>query len=173
VLVLAIGATWLWHEGGLIARLLLALVLGAMAFEAATRVAQARQQADRVTPYDWYTMDVARCIPQGSLVLGLQHYWLGLRQYRYRTWLVPDLNADPLYTPDPIPFDQAIERIGPDVLLIDRYMERMLSNARDPAHPYHHLSVGFEDFVTRRNAAISCVIRDRSYGDMRVYVVPR
>jgi hypothetical protein len=172
VLVLAIGATWLWHDGGLIARLLLGLLLGSMAIEAATRVTQARQQARRVTPYDWYTTDVARCIPHGSLVLGLQHYWLGLRQYRYRTWLVPVMSAHPLYTHDPVPFDEAIERIAPDVLLVDRYMERMLRNARAPAHPYHHLSLGFEAFVARRKASISCVIRDRWYGDMHVYVVP-
>ena len=173
VLVLAIGATWLWRGSRFIARLLLALLLGSMAIEAAMRVNQARQDARRVTPYEWYSTDVARCIPPGSLVLALQHYWLGLRQYPYRTWLVPVLNADPVYTHDPVPFDEAIERIDPRVLLIDRYMERMLRNARDPAHPYHRLSVGFEAFVARRSASINCVIRDRWYGDMTVYLVPR
>jgi 4-amino-4-deoxy-L-arabinose transferase-like glycosyltransferase len=173
VLVLAIGAAWLWHEGGSIARLLLGLLLAGMAIEAATRVTRARQDARRVTPYAWYSNDVARCIPQGSLVLGLQHYWLGLRQYRYRTWLVPVNNAHPVYTHDPVPFDEAIERVDPDVLLIDRYMDRMLRNARDPAHPYHYQYLGFEAFVARRRASISCVIRDRGYGDMHVYVVPR
>lgn len=173
VLVLAIGATRLWQAGGLPARLLLGLLLGSIAIEAATRVSHARQEARRVTPYDWYTADVARCIPQGSLVLGLQHYWLGLRQYRYRTWLVPAITAHPLYSHEPVPFDEAIERIDPDVLLVDRYMDRLLRDARDAEHPYHHVSVGFEAFVARRNASISCVIRDRSYGDMHVYVVPR
>ena len=173
VLVLAIGAAWMWEMGGLATRVLLSLLLGGIAIEGATRVTQALQDARRVTPYEWYTADVARCIPQGSLVLGLQHYWLGLRQYPYRTWLVPVLNADPLYIRDPVPFDAAIERINPDVLLVDRYMERLLRNARDPGHPYHYQYLGFEAFVARRRAAISCVIRDRWYGDMQVYTVPR
>ena len=70
-------------------------------------------------------------------------------------------------------FDEAIERIDPDVMLVDRYIDRMLRNARDPSHVNHHLYLGFEAFVSRRHASISCVIRDRSYGDMRVYLVPR
>ena len=171
-LVLAIGATWLWRAGGLIARLPLALLLGGMTIEAATRVTQAAHQARLVTPYDWYTTDVARCIPPGSLVLGLQHYWLGLRQYPYRTWLVPVNNAHAIYSHAPIPFEEAIARVDPDVLLIDRYMERMLVNARDPAHPYHYQYLGFEAFVAKRGASISCVLRDRWYGNMQVYAVP-
>ena len=170
---LAIGATRLWHAGGLTARALLGLLIGSVAIEGTTRVTQAWQMARRVTPYEWYTGDVARCVPEGSLVLGLQHYWLGLRQYRYRTWVMATNYAHPVYTHDPIPFDEAIERIDPDVLLVDRYMDRLLRASRDPAHPYHHLHVGFEAFVAKRRAAITCVIRDRSYGDMRVYVVPR
>ncbi len=172
-LVLAIGAARLWQVGGLTARALLGLLIGSMAIEGAMRVTEARQMARRVTPYEWYTGDVARCIPEGSLVLGLQHYWLGLRQYRYRTWVMATNYSHPIYTHDPIPFDQAIERIDPDVLLVDRYIDRMLRNSRDPAHPNHHLYLGFEAFVTKRGASITCVIRDRSYGDMRVYLVPR
>jgi 4-amino-4-deoxy-L-arabinose transferase-like glycosyltransferase len=173
VLVLAIAAARLWHAGGLTARLLLGVLIGSTAIEAGTRLTRARQEAGRVTPYDSYTAAVARCIPDGSLVLGLQHYWLGLRQYRYRTWLVPVNNAHAVYSHAPIPFDEAIERVDPDVLLVDRYMDRMLRAARDPAHPYHYQYVGFETFVARRRASINCVIRDRSYGDMQVYVVPR
>ena len=171
-LVLAITGARLWDAGGLTARALLGLLIGSMASEAAARVAEARQEGLRVTPYESYTGDIARCIPQGSLVLGLQHYWLGLRQYPYRTWLVPANNARPLYTHEPIPFEEAIERIDPDVLLVDRHIGRMLRDARDPAHPNHHLYLGFERFVTSRRASVSCVIRDRSYGDMRVYHVP-
>ena len=159
-------------RSGLTARALLGLLVGALAVEGATRVNQARQAARRVTPYEWYTGEVARCIPAGSMVLGLQHYWLGLRQYPYRTWVMATNNAHPTYTHEPVPFDEAIERIDPDVLLVDRYMEQLLRSGRDPAHPYHHMFLGFEAFITRRQATISCVIRDRSYGEMRIYAVP-
>jgi hypothetical protein len=172
VLVLAIGGAHLWQVGGLTARALLVLLIGSMTIEAAMRVARARQDARRVTPYEWYTRDVARRIPDGALVLGLQHYWLGLRQYRYRTWLVPAIESNQLYTDAPIPFDKAIERIDPDAVLVDRYMGRLFREARDPAHPYHYQYVGFEKFVALRQAAITCVIRDRWYGDMQIYAVP-
>ena len=173
VLVLAVGAQRLWDAGGVAARLVLGVLLASVAIEAATRVNQARQAARRVTPYEWYTSEVARCIPDGSLVLGLQHYWLGLRQYRYRTWLVPAITSNPLYSEDPIRFDEAIERIDPDVLLVDRYMNQLLRAAREPTHPYHETQLAFERFTARRGASIGCVIRDRWYGDMHVYVVPK
>jgi 4-amino-4-deoxy-L-arabinose transferase-like glycosyltransferase len=172
-LVLAIGAIELLRHGGLTTRALLGLLLGSVAIEGTMRVLEARKAAGSVTSYERYTAEVGRCIPEGSLVLGLQHYWLGLRQYRYRTWLVAANNAHPLYADHPIPFDEAIERIDPDVLLVDRYIDRMLRNARDPSHVNHHLYLGFQAFVSRRNASIVCVIRDRSYGDMRVYLVPQ
>ena len=78
-----------------------------------------RAEAD---PYDWFASEIARCIPAGSLVLGLQHYWLGLRQYPYRTWLMPINYAHPLYYHDPVPLEDALEQIDPDIILIDRYM---------------------------------------------------
>ena len=171
-IVIAIGAARLWDNGGMLGRAGLALVIGAAAVEGLGRVSDARALAAQTTSYEWYTGEVARCIPSGSLVLGLQHYWLGLRQFPYRTWLVATNNAHPAYSHDPVPLDEAIDRINPDVILVDRHIDTMLRNARNPSHPYHHYALGFQAFVARRGAQVTCVIRDRTYGMMRVYRVP-
>jgi 4-amino-4-deoxy-L-arabinose transferase-like glycosyltransferase len=171
-LMLAAGVARLWDGGGMLGRAGLALVIGATVVEGLGRVSDTRALAAETTSYEWYTGEVARCIPRGSLVLGLQHYWLGLRQYPYRTWLVATNNAHPVYAEHPVPLDAAIESINPDVILIDRYMDTMLRNARNPSHPYHEYFLGFQAFVARRGAQVTCVIRDRTYGMMRVYRVP-
>ena len=171
-LVLAIGAVRLWDVGGMLGRAGLALVIGALAVEGLGRVNDARVQASNATPYEWYTSEIARCIPPGSLVLGLQHYWLGLRQFPYRTWLVPVHFAHPLYAEDPVTLDQSIADVSPDVILVDRYIDTMLRNARNPAHDNHPFYLGFQAYIERHQAQVMCVIRDRTYGMMRVYRVP-
>jgi hypothetical protein len=131
-------------------------------------VIHARAAAARTTPYEWYESQIARCIPDGSLVLGLQHYWLGLRQFPFRTWLVPASHANPLYHA-PIRFDRAIEMVDPDIVLVDRFMQSLFDAAESPDAPYHHLRVGVEVFMARRHAEPLCVVRDRTYGVMQVY----
>lgn len=173
VLCLAWLGIWLWDRATLArARVALMTIVALVVIEGGARVAHARSVARRTTPYDWYASQVAGCIPDGSLVLGLQHYWLGLRQYRYRTWLMPLNFAHPRYYHAPLTLDEALERVDPDVILVDRYVQLMLDNARPPDHPNHRYYVGFEAFVARRGVEPACVIRDRTYGTMLVYRVP-
>ena len=124
------------------------------------------------TPYDFYEAQIARCIPSGSRVLGLQHYWLGLRQYSFRTWLMPLGMANPLYVDQPVPLEEALDAVNPDVVLVDRYISEMLRDAASPAHPNHRYYTGFQDFMAHRHVEPACVIRDPTYGAMEVYVVP-
>jgi hypothetical protein len=103
---------------------------------------------------------------------GLQHYWLGLRQYVYRTWLLAIGLALPRYSHEPISLDQALQRANPTVILVDRYIDDLMKEATPPEHPNHGLYVGFEVFKARRHAKLTCVIRDHAYGPMQVYWVP-
>ena len=139
--------------------------------EGAVRIAHVQKVAASTTPYEWFSSEVARCIPDGSLVLGLQHYWLGLRQYPFRTWLVPTNMAHPVYYHEAMTLDDALERIDPDVILIDRYMAAFFHNTSDPADPAHSFSAGYERFMDRRRATLLCVINGLDYGEMRVYRV--
>ena len=136
------------------------------------RVVHAQSIARQTTPYEWYEAQVASCLPPGSRVLGLQHYWLGLRQYVYRTWLLPIGFALPRYSHEPISFDQALDQVDPTVILVDRYIDDLMEETKAPEHPNHVLYVGFEAFKARRHAKLTCVIQDHTYGPMQVYWVP-
>jgi hypothetical protein len=111
------------------------------------------------------------CIPDGSLVLGFQHYWLGLRRFPDRTWLLPFNMANPDYEAEPVSLDVALDLIDPDIILIDRHARALFAETSDPAHRYHYLSVGFDAFRARRPLRGRCVVGDRSYGTMEVYEV--
>ena len=121
-LLLAWFGVWLWDRGKVLARLALLTLSGLIIAEGMIQVAHVRRNAQQATPYDWYESQVAGCIPPGSLVLGLQHYWLGLGQFPYRTWLLPIDLANPLYHDKPISLDEALERVNPTVILVDRYI---------------------------------------------------
>jgi 4-amino-4-deoxy-L-arabinose transferase-like glycosyltransferase len=168
-LLMAWLGVWLWDRRQSLLRGGLLLLLGLLLLEGGSRIVHAASVASRTTPYDRYTGEVARCIPSGSLVLGLQHYWLGLRQFPYRTWLVPANYAHPVYFHEPMGLDRAIERVDPDVILIDRHMARLFESTADPGHDFHHLYLGFEAFKQRHPLEQVCVIRDDTYGTMEVY----
>ena len=85
---------------------------------------------------------------------GCSHYWLGLRQLPYRTWLLPSELAQPGYSPNSIGLDEALERVNPSVLLIDRDIDDLMTKGLEPADPNHRPSAGFDAFMF--NAARSC-----------------
>ena len=127
--------------------------------------------AARVTPYEDYTARVAQSIPEGARVLGLQHYWLGLRQYPYRTWLLPLFIADPQLYEEELTLDQALERVDPDVVLIDRHMGQYFSVRAAEAHTEYARYLQFWRFMERHGAALVGVVEDGDYGRMEVYML--
>jgi len=174
VLLMSWFAVWLWDRRRRLARATVVVLLGLVAVEGTIRIVHMRSAARLTTSYDWFESQIARCIPDGSLVLGLQHYWLGLRQYPFRSWLVPMDLANPLYYHEPMTLDRAIDRVGPDVILIDRYIEALFENGRDPnRHPDHELYLGFTEYLARHRVEPACVIRDSTYGTMQVFRVSR
>ena len=68
--------------------------------------------------------------------------------------------------------DAALARVNPDVILVDRYIDDLMTNAASPADPNHALYVGFESFKARRRTTLTCVVKDRTYGTMQVHIVP-
>jgi hypothetical protein len=170
-LLLAWLGIWLWDRGRVLMHIALVTLLGLIIVEGGIRVARAQSRARHVTPYDWYESEVAACIPPGSLVLGLQRYWLGLRQYRYRSWLLPIDATNPLYSAEPIGLDEALDRLNPDVILVDRHIDDLMTEAASFEHPNYRLHAGFEAFKLRRHPRLTCVIKDHTYGTMQVYLL--
>jgi hypothetical protein len=170
--LLAWFGVWLWDRRRTALRVTLLALLAVIVLEAGTRVAHARRNARQTSSYEWFESEVARCIPSGALVLGLQHYWLGLRQFPYRTWLLPMAFATRLADGTATDFDAALERVNPDIILVDRYIDDLMRTAATPGDPNHALSIGFEAFKSRRRTTVTGVIRDRTYGRMEVHMVP-
>jgi 4-amino-4-deoxy-L-arabinose transferase-like glycosyltransferase len=171
-LLLAWFGVWLWDRQRPALRVALLALVAVVIGEAVTRVTYAENNATQASAYEWFESEVAGCIPEGALVLGLQHYWLGLRQYPYRTWLLPIAFAQPRSYHEPMDLDAALARVNPDVILVDRYIDELMTKAASPTDPNHPLYVGFERFKTRRRTTLTCVVRDRTYGTMQVHIVP-
>lgn len=148
-------------------------ILGAVFFliliEGAVGIQRRHVAAVHTTPYEHFSAQVAQYIPQKALVLGLQHYWLGLREYEYRTWLLPLFWAGKQTHHAPMTLDQALERVDPDVVLIDRHMDGFFEHAADPADPQHDTYRAYERFMDRHGAALAGVVDDPDYGRMEIY----
>jgi hypothetical protein len=172
-LVLAWGLVRLWRRSPVWIRAAAAVVLAAALAEGAAGIMMALTLARRVSPYDFYTTQIARCIPPGSRVLGFQHYWMGLRQFEYRTWLLPIGMSRPEWYNENLTLHQALERVNPDVLLIDRFMANYLRDVEAPGHPFHADGPHVKSFMDEHEAVLTCSIADRSYGAMLVYRVSR
>ncbi len=169
LLISWIGCRWWERYPRWPVRALLLLALATVVADGAHRISRDRRMAAEATPYDRFEERIARVIPPGSRVLGLQHYWLGLRSYDYRTWLVPIYHASPELTHAPMPLDEAIEQVAPDVILIDRHMRSYLDELADPANPRHHQLVELRRYAERHGMARMAIIEDATYGRMDVY----
>ncbi|MGH7504241.1 MAG: hypothetical protein ACRELX_01255, partial [Longimicrobiales bacterium] len=136
------------------------------------RIARWQTKARATPPYASFVQRVAAHVPAGAHVLGLQRYWLGLAHHRYTSWLVPVWwNQAPITDP-PIPFDQAIERVAPDVILIDDAMHEYFDELASPAHPRHDRFLSWQRYTARHLVATDSV-EDPVYGVMRILRVKR
>lgn len=172
-LMLAWLGIWLWDRRESSSRIVILVLFALILGEGSLRIVHAATAARRTATYERYTSVIARCIPPGSRVLGLQHYWLGLRQYDYRTWLVAVNFTFPRYYSEAMPLDAALDKVDPDFILIDRIMAAYFEAARDPDHPSHDRRRAFDAFMLRRDARLVCTIPDTTYGTMNVYRVTR
>jgi hypothetical protein len=170
LLALAWLGGWLWQQnrGRLLRGMLLAL-LGLLLLEGAAQIAHRRMVAGKTTPYDQVTAQIDALIPPDARVLGLQHYWLGLRTHPYRTWLLPVLYALPEYYTPPLAMDTALERVDPDVILVDDPMQEYFDEIANAAHPNHALYRGYQQYMAAHHATLIGVIEDDTYGRLSVY----
>src|SRR5262249_8414877 len=150
----------LWDGESVALRTLVVVLAGAIAIEGAQSLVAAGREARRTSSYDWYERQIADCIPPGSLVLGFQHYWIGLRNFPYRSWLLPLNMTNPAYEAQPVPLDVALSRINPSIVLMDRFARQLFDQAADPGHPYHYLATGLDVYRRERSLVPRCVVRD-------------
>lgn len=148
---------------------LLVALLALVVLEGALRIRSSHIAATEATPYESFESRVAAYIPHGSRVLGLQRYWLGLRQFEYRSWVLPILLSEPGYYHEPLSLDGAIERIAPDVILIDRHMRKYLDEIANIESPRHRKYEEFRRYMQRHPATLVGTVEDSTYGRMEIY----
>jgi hypothetical protein len=172
IIALAWLAVALWRtgqtpivRGGLIVCVVLILI------ESGGALWQRQSALASITPYERFTAQVAKLIASGARVLGLHTYWLGLRQFDYRTWLVPVLLADARYSEPALTFDAALAQVNADVILIDPAMRETLAAMAQPTDARHALFEQYQAYLDQHHARLIGEVDDVTYGLVQVYAV--
>jgi 4-amino-4-deoxy-L-arabinose transferase-like glycosyltransferase len=148
------------------AQVLLAALGVLVAAEGVTRIAALQGASATTTPYADFIAQVRNYIAPGSRVLGLQDYWFGLDDMDYRAWPVPIWQSDPRYLSPPIPLDEALTAISPDVILLDPRIRAPFENNRE-------LGEVFEGWMEREGYELAGVVEDPTYGPVEIFKVVR
>jgi hypothetical protein len=170
VLVLARAIASMW--GRLqwpMARLFVVAAFVLILFEGGLNVARRHWVAARTSAYDAFIAQIAATIPDGAMILGLPHYWLGLRDYPYRTWLLPLLRSDPAFHHDPLTLTQALDTINPEVVLLDGHMRDCFVADGTPVAARHCDYAQFRHYMREHQARLSGGVDDPDYGRVEVY----
>jgi 4-amino-4-deoxy-L-arabinose transferase-like glycosyltransferase len=167
-LLVAWLGVWLWDSKRVALRGALLLLLAAVLAEGASQIRAARIAP--ATSYEALGERIAADIPPGARVLGIHTHWLALRQFPYRSWAVPALLANGRYNrEEALSFGAALERVAPDVVLIDPEMTTFLNALASPEHPQHAWLAQYESFMRRHDARLVATIEDATYGRILVY----
>ncbi|MBV9359333.1 MAG: hypothetical protein JO023_27805 [Chloroflexi bacterium] len=166
-LAIAWLATRLWRQPGrpALVRPALAALLLALVAEGGVALASLERTATVTTPYPSFIARVRQAIPPGARIVALHTYWFGLEDHDVRSFLVPITWADPLSQLPPVPLGAGLDRIAPDVVLLDPRLHDYFATdgARDGAQ--------FQRWLERHHARLIDQIDDPTYGRMDVYQV--
>ncbi len=171
VAMLCLTWMWLtpWRRGRTVVRVGL-MALGCLVLaEGTVRIAVRHGVAGGTTSYEEFESRLATHIPAGARILGLQHYWLGLRAHPYRTWMLPIFLSDSTYHHAPVTLTEALEGIDPDVILVDDAMRDVLEQDPDPR------GRGYRDFwrfLNQRDGGLVASVNDTTYGRVDIYHLP-
>lgn len=169
-----VGQLWDWAgrraRTGRGLRLAVALLLVLILLEGGLRVAALERTARTTTPYAQLSAQIRQALPDGARVLVLHTYWLGLQDFDVRTFAVPVLWTDPAFTQPPITFTAGLDRIAPDVVIIDPRMREYFAQpgARNQAN-----TQALQDWLVRHQARLVKTIDDPTYGAFEIFQVPR
>lgn len=165
--VAAWGAVTLWRwlptiGWGRSARIALAAVGLLVAAEGAVQLRAVEDATAAVTPYEAYVARLRAETPPGARVLGVHTWWLGFHDVDYRAWLVPLLLADPRYEETPLTIDAALDRVDPDVVLIEAELRAVLDTRAD-------LGPAVDGWLVLHGFALVTTIDDPTWGATEVY----
>jgi 4-amino-4-deoxy-L-arabinose transferase-like glycosyltransferase len=160
-----------WRMWGRAARLALGMTWALALAEGIAGVYWGLHSAAAASPYAAYTDRVAAALPPGARLLALHQFWFGLYSRNvYRSAALAFYFSDPrFYQPRPLPMDQALERIGPEYILVDRFMAPELHMELPPEAIDDDQRRRFRLYMARHCAQPVAQIADASYGDLTIY----
>lgn len=173
-IAVAWGSVTFWDTlGGVpflrIARFALAALLLGIIFEGITRVSVLEQTAQTTTPYYQFIRQVRALIPPNARIVGLHTYWFGLENFDYRSFSVPLSWTDRQNEPRPLSFAEGLERIAPDVVLLDDRMRDYFKSAPpDDPNPRE-----FYRWLGAHQGQLAGRVDDPTYGLIEIYSVTR
>jgi 4-amino-4-deoxy-L-arabinose transferase-like glycosyltransferase len=132
--------------------------------EGLSRAAVIERLAGTVSPYAPYVTRIRAHIPPGTRVLGLHTYWIGFEDTHYRSWWVPVAQMDAWYHTPQLTLDEAMQRINPEVVLLDERMRAYLVKPMDPKDPRPaQIKVWLQGWV------VVATVDDSTYGRMDIH----
>jgi hypothetical protein len=146
------------------------LLLLALLTEGVTRFAVLEAAGPTTTPYYRYIEQVRSYIPPGARVIGLHNYWFGLEDVDYRAFAVPVYWTNSNYEPAPIQFDEGLDKVQPDIVLLDARMRAYLNG---PVEPDDQIPARFHSWLSRHDVQLIGRVDDSTYGLMEIYRVRR
>ena len=141
-------------------RVLVAVVGAAVLLEGAAALVNLDRAAETTTPYPQFIAEVRPLVPPNARVLGLHTYWFGMENFDYRSFLVPLNWAD-----EGVPLDQALDRVAPQVVLLDPRMRTYFTSVPDGAL--------FNAWLGKHNAVLLGRVDDPTYGLIEIYRLSR
>jgi 4-amino-4-deoxy-L-arabinose transferase-like glycosyltransferase len=161
---------WRWT-----CRIALASVLGAVLLDGMAGIDNQRRLVAATTPYPQLEAQLNHLIPPGAVVLGSAEFQLGLRSHPYRSLLLPFFLSDPQTSPRPMSFEAALERVAPDVILIERPVAEYLDAIAKPGSSGHEVYVGLKEYLRRHHGRLigQAVAAECFYSPVMVYGVSR
>jgi len=172
-IAVAWGGVALWDKLGhtparRLARIALAALLLGIGIEGITRVIALENAAQTTTPYYQFIRQVRQSIPARSRVLALHNYWFGLEDFDFRSFIVPLGWTDRQNEPRPLSFDEGLERIAPDIVLLDERMRDYFFNIAitDDSKPRE-----FYRWLNAHHGTLVGRVDDPTYGLIEIYAV--
>jgi hypothetical protein len=176
---LALLVVCIWHaaaalprRGGVAARAALGGLLLLALLEGLAGVRRSLISAAAISPYAAYAERVAGAIPARARVLALHQFWFGLypRGYVYRSVALAYYYSDPrYYPPAPLSIEQALDRIAPEYMLVDRSMAAELRMDLPIEALDDERDQRFRRYLARHCAHPVARIADPDYGDLTIY----
>jgi hypothetical protein len=143
----------------------------AIALSGVSGILVLQSKASRAEPARRFLVRLRQSVPTSARILGLPDYWLGLTDNEYRVFYLPFYYSMPVTADKPMRFDDALERIAPDIILVDEPMRRLFDDDSTPESRTR--SERFWDYVGRHGGTRIGTIRDNHGQPIDIFQLKR